>query len=723
MPIKKHSYITTILLLIICVAMCAGCGGKKNDQSGEMEEKYVFEEITLYDKESSEISLSEKEALTYCDGILYYATASRTDDIPDRFINSYDIKTGETKVLFKLEKGAWGLDGYEDAYINIAGMKVIGDSLMLIWQMDDESWRMGIDLFSMDGELKEEFDVAWPADEILIAQKTVIDSKGNSYVLAADENWEGYLVNLSMQGEVLDFVKMPQTKIPGGMALDSTGTLVTYEGIGLVNFYPGKLNNPVINEEFADVQGVYNGDESSLVYINNGGECISYDKNNDEIKPLFSWSDMISESVNIDLVLSIGDGCFVCRDMGDGFDDNSIKYGVISKKMVPKDDRTVVYLAGVDERSFVDFNKTGKDYIIEYVQYDYETYATDLYKDILSGNCPDIILPCGELDEYELVSSGIVRELNSFIEADKDMGDDFFVPGLLDALKIGDYNYYLGESFNIKGFVGERKKVGSYEDGITVDEFIELSESLDADMQLFGKTSKEGMAYALIGGNMTSYIDWETGKCSFDSEEFGSLLEFCAKFDNGEWHDVINRAYDVDVNKVLFCNADINGFTSMKAEELRYGGDGIFIGYPGNESSLKISTGGMAIASDAAHPEEAWDYIKYCINTEKEMSGMVLPEFPVSMERFNKQFEKEKKNAEGSVTNGVRLSKEDFSEKDIDTVINLIKRSKYDDTNSVYYRYGIIREDIESYFVGEHSLEETVNIINDRMTKYVNERK
>jgi len=161
----------------------------------------------------------------------------------------------------------------------------------------------------------------------------------------------------------------------------------------------------------------------------------------------------------------------------------------------------------------------------------------------------------------------------------------------------------------------------------------------------------------------------------------------------------------------------------MKAEELRYGGDGIFIGYPGNESSLKISTGGMAIASDAAHPEEAWDYIKYCINTEKEMSGMVLPEFPVSMERFNKQFEKEKKNAEGSVTNGVRLSKEDFSEKDIDTVINLIKRSKYDDTNSVYYRYGIIREDIESYFVGEHSLEETVNIINDRMTKYVNERK
>lgn len=57
------------------------------------------------------------------------------------------------------------------------------------------------------------------------------------------------------------------------------------------------------------------------------------------------------------------------------------------------------------------------------------------------------------------------------------------------------------------------------------------------------------------------------------------------------------------------------------------------------------------------------------------------------------------------------------------TIIGLVKRSKYDDTNNVYNRYSLIKEDIEKYFDGKHSLDETVNIINDRMTKYVNERR
>lgn len=99
---------------------------------------------------------------------------------------------------------------------------------------------------------------------------------------------------------------------------------------------------------------------------------------------------------------------------------------------------------------------------------------------------------------------------------------------------------------------------------------------------------------------------------------------------------------------------------------------------------------------------------------------------PVSMQGMNKHLEDQKKSFAGGGAmcyDDVMIEKSDLTENDIDTIIGLVKRSKYDDTNNVYNRYSLIKEDIEKYFDGKHSLDETVNIINDRMTKYVNERR
>ena len=251
--------------------------------------------------------------------------------------------------------------------------------------------------------------------------------------------------------------------------------------------------------------------------------------------------------------------------------------------------------------------------------------------------------------------------------------------------------------------------------------------TLDSDTRLFEKTSKEGMAYTLIGGSMNSYIDWNTGQCSFDSGEFRSLLEFCAGFDKGEWDDVVN-GYDADEGesndgKVLLSYIDINSILALKSGELRYGENGLCIGYPGENSAPKLSVGNMAIASYAEHPEGAWEFIKYCMLLEDVKEVELLP---VSMQGMNKHLEDQKKSFAGGGAmcyDDVMIEKSDLTENDIDTIIGLVKRSKYDDTNNVYNRYSLIKEDIEKYFDGKHSLDETVNIINDRMTKYVNERR
>lgn len=56
MLLKKQLCLVMLFCFIIGVVMCSGCGDEDKADSGEMEEKYVFEEISLYDKENREIS-------------------------------------------------------------------------------------------------------------------------------------------------------------------------------------------------------------------------------------------------------------------------------------------------------------------------------------------------------------------------------------------------------------------------------------------------------------------------------------------------------------------------------------------------------------------------------------------------------------------------------------------------------------------------------------------
>lgn len=107
MLLKKQLCLVVLFCFIIGVVMCSGCGDEDNADSGDMEEKYVFEEISLYDKENREISLNEQNAVTFREGSIYYATADRSDNgntmnagssiKPKQYINEYDIRTGESK--------------------------------------------------------------------------------------------------------------------------------------------------------------------------------------------------------------------------------------------------------------------------------------------------------------------------------------------------------------------------------------------------------------------------------------------------------------------------------------------------------------------------------------------------------------------------------------------------------------------------------------------------
>lgn len=136
----------------------------------------------------------------------------------------------------------WGLAEDENTYISIAGLKIINDSIMLFWTFNDESMHSGINVFSMNGELKAEYDIHWPDGDKMAIDNVVIDIEGNSYVLGRSESWKYILAKFSKQGELLDNVKFNESTFPWGMALDSSSKLVTYNNNG-VRFLPESLTN------------------------------------------------------------------------------------------------------------------------------------------------------------------------------------------------------------------------------------------------------------------------------------------------------------------------------------------------------------------------------------------------------------------------------------------------------------------------------------------------
>ena len=48
--------------------------------------------------------------------------------------------------------------------------------------------------------------------------------------------------------------------------------------------------------------------------------------------------------------------------------------------------------------------------------------------------------------------------------------------------------------------------------------------------ELFNRVGKSEIMYYLLAYNEEAFIDWSTGKCSFDSDEFKNLLIFANSF-------------------------------------------------------------------------------------------------------------------------------------------------------------------------------------------------
>ena len=90
--------------------------------------------------------------------------------------------------------------------------------------------------------------------------------------------------------------------------------------------------------------------------------------------------------------------------------------------------------------------------------------------------------------------------------------------------------YSISPAFGVLSLVGSAEVLGE-EMGWTLQELMEVVKAHpEAEYLLDPGTTSSSILQAMLVMNLGEYVDWTTGECSFDSQDFTDLLNFSAMF-------------------------------------------------------------------------------------------------------------------------------------------------------------------------------------------------
>ena len=404
------------------------------------------------------------------------------------------------------------------------------------------------------------------------------------------------------------------------------------------------------------------------------------------------------------------------------------------------------YLSEEIRRAVLDFNRSNSGVRIEvadYAQYvtedDYSAGLTKLNVEILSGNVPDLFASDG-LPIAQYGARGLLYDMYELIDSDPELSRESFFENILDAFATDGKLYTITPSFRIMSLVGNADAVGP-ETGWTLEEMRSVIESqpeiqyvLDASM------SRQSMLQQMLTLNLGRYVDWETGECSFDSEDFVELLEFCAALPEGGGSGGGTPAL-VASGKQLLATFRVADFQEYQLYEAMFVGKLAFKGYPSAERAGNIAEpmyGSLSISASCKDVDAAWSFVRRLLLEDSyDTDGGDIFGYPLNraayaaaeaaaMEKHYTTDPETGEQVEEPVSSwswdALYVDIYAMTEEEAQALRELIASVKY----SMSYDETImnmIAEESAAFFEGGKNAADTAALIQDRVTTYVNEQR
>ena len=442
---------------------------------------------------------------------------------------------------------------------------------------------------------------------------------------------------LKMDGWIQSLVKMN----------DGWIAVVYYEGnekISILDENTLQLGTdavPITTDGFNFQSG---GGEYDL-YFAGGSNCYGIHVDTGEVTKLFNW-------ISVDVNPNDGQGFYVKDDgtvvlVSSTWNSGNQTYTneYITLKQVPyssvprKQTITLAtqYLDYAVQEQIIRFNREHDDVRIEVKDYseyntedDYSAGETKLTTEIMAGQMPDIICFSG-LPFSQIAAKGLLADQFEMIDADPELNRSDYFENILNAAATNGKLYRTVSGFSVYTQIGARSVVGesgSWNYSDVYDALKKLPEGADILDQY---TTQSDVLRMLVAVQMNKLVDWNTGKCRFDTAEFAQLLEFTKNFksefdwDSYEWSEDEDTFTRLSKGKQLLSSAYISDPSDVMYYGFYFGGEEnvAYVGYPtGDGAGAHVINldAGMGISAKCANKEAAWEFVR-TLYTEEYQSG------------------------------------------------------------------------------------------------------
>lgn len=468
-----------------------------------------------------------------------------------------------------------------------------------------------------------------------------------------------------------------------------------------------KLNADTFALEPADVGGVgiyglgTTADGDVLVSCTSDGR--EFVKTADEAD-LFDWSEPGIVSPGYTNLYELGDGSWLLFYRG------QTSLELLEEKLLPP--KTTLTLLTDYPRAELytivnDFNRTSEGYRVE-VQLlgDGGLTAELLRTQLIAGEGPDIF---AFYDRSSLADLGAnsFEDLLVYLDADAEYGRDTLAPELLGAMCAQDKLDWLPYSFGISTFTAPSAYLS--EPGFSFDEAKQAAAK--AGLPLFpGWMTRDILWGWMSDFAVGQYMDLETGTCSFDSEDYISLLEECAAA-AAEFGSDSAALYNSLLQFELLQN-----LIRVSTISDNYGGAYAFVGVPNETTNGSMFSPDLcfAISSTSGNKDAAWQLVRSCLSDEHQQ--MNLTSFPASASVLDAMID-------DAVKNGVHYYEYEY---ELDEADAAKLRGLISETQTAQDAYpavlNIMAEDAAQFFAGQITAEQAAVYTQNRVSTWLAEQ-
>lgn len=484
-----------------------------------------------------------------------------------------------------------------------------------------------------------------------------------------------------------------------------------------------------------------------------------YDPAKQEYSQITKWLDVNLNGDFIRSAFSLNDGNIAVYYNDWSTNENSV---ILLKKTLASEvkQKEVITLGCMSlsqnlQAAIVNFNKNNEQYKINIMNYtesldwskdtamdDYNAAIKQFQNDIAAGNGPDLFV-ASDVDIDMLAVKGVIEDLNPYLDNSQVLKRSDLIEPVVEAFTTNGILCTIPSTFTVNTMTGRTSEVGE-KSGWTLDDMISFANQYP-DSDIFSYASNASVLRYSVMFDFDNYVNWETGECKFNTDEFKKVLEFAKQYPNEETLNYeISEPKALRTHLALLYITNLSGPQDWQLTQKMFDEPITAIGFPSKNSTGVMVSGndGVCINASSKNKEVAWSFIEslfagedtenrfsWGFYTKKSLYDKVMKEAMIA--QYERDFE-------GNILldeegNPVEISSSGYGwGDDINIDIYSVKQEEADAIWEIINQINgtmkyntqlmnIIEEEAAPFLEGQKSVDEVVDIIQSRVQIYVNE--